>query len=250
MSISCFGQETEIVQEIVKIDDVLYEVSHGERFTIDTKHVLVRLKSPVKKLPDNMKQVSETKTGIIEVEVPEGKDLVEYINELKADGCFESVEYKSNCNMYFSPNDMYLSSQNDYLDAIKAYDAWNFTTGSPSIKVAIIDTGIKREHPDLGYGTGNNNYSNVSYSYGYDYIENTSYHTPEDNHGTGVAGVVGAKTNNHHMGIAGISGGNCCQGVTMISYRLVNDSGVGASQHYGDVIRQAVDDGGKSNQLE
>lgn len=49
MSISCFGQETDIVQEIVKIDDVLYEVSHGERFVIDTKHVFVRVKSSVKK---------------------------------------------------------------------------------------------------------------------------------------------------------------------------------------------------------
>lgn len=54
MSISCFGQETDIVQEIVKIDDVLYEVSHGERFVIDTKHVFVRVKSSVKKLPDNI----------------------------------------------------------------------------------------------------------------------------------------------------------------------------------------------------
>jgi subtilisin family serine protease len=245
MSISCFGQETDIVQEIVKIDDVLYEVSHGERFVIDTKHVFVRVKSSVKKLPDNMKQVSETKSGIIEVEVPEGKDVVEYVNELRDDDSFENVEYKSNCNVYFSPNDMYLQLQYDYLDAIRAFDAWNFTTGSPSVKVAIIDTGIKREHPDLGYGTGNNNYSNVSYSLGYDYIEHTSYHTPDGSHGTGVAGVVGAKTNNDYRGVAGISGGNCCQGVTMISYRLVDDSGAGASGYYGDAIRQAVDDGAK-----
>lgn len=244
VSVGCFGQEKEVVQEIVKIDDVLYEVSHGERFIIDTKHVLVRLKSPVIKMPDNMKQVSITKTGIIEVEVPEGKDVVDYIKELKDNGSFERVEYKSNCNVYFNPNDLYILLQNDYLDAIKAYDAWNYTTGSPSIKVAIIDTWIKKDHEDLGYGLGNNNYSNISYSLGENYIDPASFQISEHNHGTAVAGVVGAKTNNR-LGVTGISGGNYNQGVTLVSYCLVNDSGVGSPNYYGDAIRQAVDDGAK-----
>ena len=245
ISISCFGQETEIVQEIVKIDDVLYEVSHGEHFAIDTQHVLVRLKSSVKKLPNDVKYVSESKSGIIEVEVPEGKDVVEYINELKANGIFESVEYKSNCNVYFSPNDEnYSLYQNGYLNAIKVRDAWNYTTGSPSIKVAIIDTWIKKNHEDLGYGFGNNNYSNISYNLGYDYRGIPSNQTPDDNHGTRVAGVIGAKTNNY-IGVAGISGGNYCQGITMMSYCLVDDSGAGPTHLYGDAIRQAVDDGAK-----
>ena len=242
MSVGCYGQEKGIVQEIVTIDDTLYEVSHGELFVIDTKHVLIKPKSSVKQLPENMKQVSKTQSGKILVEVPQRKDLVEYVKELKKSGVFESVEYKSNCNMYFSPNDAKIAHQNSYLSAINAYDAWNITTGNSTIKVAIIDSGIERGHEDLGYG--NDNYSNLSYSLGYDYIEGTSYHAPDDHHGTGVAGVLGAKTNNG-IGIAGISGGNNCQGVTLVSYRLVHNWGTGPTHLYGDVIRQAVDDGVK-----
>lgn len=244
VSVNCFGQKADFDQEIVKINDTLYEVSHGEHFVVDTKHVLVKLKTSVKKLPDNIKQVSETKSGIIEVEVPENQDVVKYVKELKDSEHFESVEYISNCNVYFSPNDIFLSSQNEYLDAIKAYDAWNYTKGSPSIKVAIIDTWIKKNHEDIGYGSDNNNYSNISNTLGYDYMGHSPNPTPDDIHGTGVAGVIGAKSNNY-KGVAGISGGKYCQGVTMISYCLVNDYGAGAPNYMADAIRQAVDDGSR-----
>ena len=59
VSVGCYGQEKGIVQEIVTINDTLYEVSHGELFVIDTKHVLIKPKASVKQLPENMKQVSK-----------------------------------------------------------------------------------------------------------------------------------------------------------------------------------------------
>lgn len=81
-----------------------------------------------------------------------------------------------------------------------------------------------------------------NYGLGYDYIENTSYHDPDDSHGTEVGGVAGAKTNNG-IGIAGISGGNNSKGVTLISYRLVHSNGSGATHKYADAIYDAVNDG-------
>ncbi|HMS65330.1 MAG TPA: S8 family serine peptidase [Ignavibacteria bacterium] len=76
-------------------------------------------------------------------------------------------------------------------------DAWDFTTGSPNIKIGILDTGIDSLHPDLqqaghllcGYDAVNNiNSSAVDIGY----------------HGTSVAGLIGAVMNNS-TGIAGVA---------------------------------------------
>ena len=79
--------------------------------------------------------------------------------------------------------------------------AWSQTTGSPSIVVAVIDTGYT-QHPDLPTPLP-----------GYDFFDNDTDATdpgdacngqPDSWHGTKVAGVIGAKVNNG-IGIAGIN---------------------------------------------
>ncbi len=76
-------------------------------------------------------------------------------------------------------------------------DAWNHTTGSPSIKIAIVDTGIDSAHADL--------VSNVLM--GYDAITNV-YSVPDDpyGHGTQCAGLIGATMDNS-IGVSGIAPG-------------------------------------------
>jgi len=89
--------------------------------------------------------------------------------------------------------------------------AWNTTTGSSSIVVAVIDTGVLLRHPDLKGKL-------VS---GYDFIANRSValdgngldSNPDDPgdqsqggssfHGTHIAGTIGALTNNNE-GVAGV----------------------------------------------
>ena len=68
---------------------------------------------------------------------------------------------------------------------IKAYQAWDITTGSTSINIGIVDDGMQTDHPDFaGRVTGD----------------------PGDNagHGTGVAGVAAAQGDNT-IGIAGVA---------------------------------------------
>ena len=36
-----------------------------------------------------------------------------------------------------------------HLSKIKAFEAWDITTGDPDIKVCVIDDGVNYEHPDL-----------------------------------------------------------------------------------------------------
>lgn len=72
--------------------------------------------------------------------------------------------------------------------------AWDLTRGDPNIHVAVIDTGVDAAHEDL----------NTRLAPGYDFVSGDS--TPEDNegHGTRIAGIIGAATDNA-TGIAGIT---------------------------------------------
>ncbi len=82
---------------------------------------------------------------------------------------------------------------------IKALDAWNITTGSPDIKIAIIDSGTDTLHSDLvdnmlpGFdATGGGSFG----------FPNTNLRN--DAHGTACAGIAAAKGNNA-IGIAGVA---------------------------------------------
>jgi subtilisin family serine protease len=78
-----------------------------------------------------------------------------------------------------------------------AEGAWDLTSSSPSIRIGIYDSGVDPDHPDFGGGkiAGGKNYEGEVDDYTDDYF-----------HGTYVAGLVGARTNNDY-GIAGVAGG-------------------------------------------
>lgn len=80
--------------------------------------------------------------------------------------------------------------------------AWTLTTGSPFIKVAVLDSGVDTLHPDLmgnllpGYdatGGGSKGYPNLD--------------KPSNAHGTACAGIIAATANNG-IGVAGVAPGS------------------------------------------
>ncbi|MCC5805163.1 MAG: S8 family serine peptidase [Opitutales bacterium] len=98
---------------------------------------------------------------------------------------------------------------------IDAPSAWTRTTGSSDIVVAVIDTGVDYNHPDLrpnmwsnpheaadGTDTSGNGF--VDDIRGWDFAGNTNDPRDVSSHGTGVAGVLGAVGNNA-FGIAGVA---------------------------------------------
>lgn len=78
---------------------------------------------------------------------------------------------------------------------IDATRAWEVTRGAASIKVAVIDEGVYASHPELS----------GKVLPGYNAMNGTNNTTPKigDHHGTGVAGVIAAHSNNG-VGIAGV----------------------------------------------
>ena len=104
------------------------------------------------------------------------------------------VVYAETDNLYWAlltPNDpSYVNQWAQPL--INADDAWNITTGSASVTIAIIDTGIDESHPDLA----------SKIVAGYDFIDGDSNPHDTNGHGTHVAGITAAIGNNG-VGIAG-----------------------------------------------
>lgn len=90
-----------------------------------------------------------------------------------------------------TPSDSQFSAQ-DGVKRIRADEAWTITRGTTTI--AIVDSGADLDHPDLS----------AKIIKGRDFVDGDS--TPEDQHGHGthVAGIASASTNNG-VGIAGVS---------------------------------------------
>lgn len=235
----CYAQNQLITEKTERINDTLYVVENGELFQVNPKIVIVKPIIPLEEIGFDIKAVYTHRLGYIDIEVPEGIDVLDYTAKLRKTGKFESVELFTETKL-LSVEATASESQGDFLTTIKATTAWVLTTGNPNIKVAVLDSGINRDHLDIG--TGYDGYSNVSYTQGYDYIMNMQYAFPASGHGTHVAGVLGAKANNS-IGIAGVAGGNHSSGVTMLSYRLTNIGN--GFEHVDDAIYDAVTAGAK-----
>src|SRR5207302_6410196 len=87
--------------------------------------------------------------------------------------------------------------------------AWDSTTGSSSVVVALLDSGVDYTHPDL----------QGRFVAGYDFVNNDSDPTDDDGHGTMTAGVLGAAAN-HGVGMAGM-----CWTCMIMPVKVLDSSG-------------------------
>lgn len=154
-------------------------------------------------------------------------DKKSLIQTLRNTGIFQYVEMPGPRNLFFIPNDEhYVEYQEEYLNLIGLPQVWDIINDNANILIAIIDSGTKLEHPDLSTnifinpmeildGIDNDNNDKIDDISGWDFVGN-EYETDsfepdnspqptaiENNHGTHVAGIVGARYNNS-IGIAGV----------------------------------------------
>ena len=109
-----------------------------------------------------------------------------------------------------APNSSTIVNATSVLSAINAEAAWNITTGSSNVVVAVLDTGVRLDHPDLapklrpGYDFVRASISNDGDGADADPSDpgDGCGTTTNDWHGTQVSGLVGAATNNG-IGMAG-----------------------------------------------
>jgi len=147
------------------------------------------------------------------------------------------------------PNDEYYSYQWN-LPKIGAAQAWEITTGG-SVVIAILDTGVELEHPDLRAkiwtnpdenpcnGIDDDRNGKVDDVHGWDFVNDDN--DPQDDHGKGthVAGIAAAESDNEE-GIAGVS-----WGAMIMPVKVLNSDAWG---YYSDIVEgiyYAADEGAK-----
>jgi subtilisin family serine protease len=151
---------------------------------------------------------------------------------------------------------------------VKAPAAWNVTTGSSAITIAVIDDGAEMTHEDLaaniftnpgeiaGNGIDDDHNGFVDDVHGWDFSNNDNDPSPasvDDNHGTAVSGVAAARGNN----ATGVSG--ACQNCKILPVKIFSpdyagDTAVATAIRYAatfaDVINNSWGGGGPSATLQ
>ncbi|MHA2358006.1 MAG: S8 family serine peptidase, partial [Candidatus Heimdallarchaeaceae archaeon] len=140
-----------------------------------------------------------------------------------------------------------------HLDRINIRGAWEITTGSPDIIVAVIDSGVDFSHPELAHaqwvnedekadnGEDDDGNGYVDDRYGWDFYRNDSVPGPDgfqliNGHATFVAGMLAAKMDGN--GVVGVA-----PDVTMMNIQIWDHNLAGDSDKLGRAIRYAVDNG-------
>lgn len=233
--------------------------------------------------------LEDTQTQFAAGEAARRERLIQRINDLKQTGLFEYVEPDYYVSMDLTPTDQAFvdgtlwglrntgQSGGQAGADISATSAWDLTTGSTNVIVAVIDTGIRYTHRDLtnqmwrnpgesGGGKENNgidddNNGYVDDVFGINAIDDSGDPFDDNDHGTHCAGTIGAAANdgNPHVGVAwrvrlmgckflgGSGGGSTSDAIKCVDYavsmgaKILNNSwgGGGYSQALYDSINNA-----------
>jgi subtilisin family serine protease len=221
------------------------------------------------------------------VRLPKGMSVDEGIAAYRRLASVSDVQPNYIYRLDVTPNDPRFGSLYG-MNKISAPTAWDTNTGSASVVVAIIDSGVAYNHEDLspnmwhnpgeiaGNGIDDDGNGYVDDVYGIDAINNDSDPIGDLDHGTHVAGTIGAAGNNA-KGVTGVNwnvrlmalkshdaSGNgtaasvlqCFQYATMmkrrgINIRVTNNSWGGAPEAagYDQALKDAIDAAGNAGIL-
>jgi thermitase len=161
-------------------------------------------------------------------EVPEGSEL-STAERLNAD---PTVEYAEPNYRFYAfdrvPNDPRFNRQWAHT-IMHSPGAWDITTGCTGVTIAIIDTGIDEAHPDLA----------GKLVAGWDYVDGDSNPHDLNGHGTHVAGIAAAMTNNG-VGVAGMD-----WSARIMPIRVLDNQGNGYADDVANGIRWAFNHGAR-----
>jgi subtilisin family serine protease len=225
----------ETVRQIAD-NGVWFDVVESEitvRFDAETR-TLERFRERVAGLSDELAALGDldlvrvNRLGIHDLRVPVGEDAFELAAHFRATGLVLYAEVPTLGQWVADPNDPRFGDQyalrntgqsGGLVDAdIDADEAWDITAGVSSIVVAVADSGTEYTHVDLaanmwknpgeieGNGQDDDNNGYVDDYHGWDFEGNDGDPSSTNGHGTQVAGMVAAVTDNG-VGVAGTAGG-------------------------------------------
>ncbi len=197
------------------------EVASGELLVTYKEGASKKAKEEAPKKVNGKVQKDFPEIDVQLVSVPEVKDeqnqeareqaLEQKKEDLEQAPDVEAVDYNHVREGDWVPNDPRYGNQWGY-QKINAPGAWDTTRGSSSVKVAVIDSGIDWDHPDLwGKVVGD-----------YDFVDDDDDASAGHIHGTHVAGTIAANTNNN----AGVAG--TCPNCSLLIARVLDNNNQGS----------------------
>ncbi len=204
------------------------------------------------------------------VQLLEGADVFTLTEALSALPSIEYAEPMYIRELYdsqFIPNDAYYP-QSWHHNVVNTPDAWDIQTGSDTVVIAIIDTGVDSDHPDLSQNLWNNPgeipnnlidddlNGKVDDIYGWNFVNENGNVSHEwdwhpynaEDHGTHCAGIAAGVTNNL-IGIAGASHHSkimTCKIFPYVSDAAAANAIIYAADNGADVISNSWGGGGSS----
>lgn len=233
------GRESIRVQKAMVADHVIVRLHDGADEAAFERFVRARGASIRHRIPG-------TSLRLVSFEPSDGNalsDMLEVFNSEK-----DLVSYAEPDHLVQPsavPNDPLFPLQWDK-PQIHAPDAWDIETGSASVIVGVIDTGVDHTHPDLapniwtnpgevpGNGIDDDGNGYIDDTRGWDFYSADNDPMDVYDHGTLTAGTVGAKGNNA-IGITGV-----CWDVSLLPLRFMGPTGFGTTSGAAEAIRYAT----------
>jgi subtilisin family serine protease len=169
-------------------------------------------------------------------------NVLQIVQELSKQPAVEYAEPDYLAHIITTPNDPEYPNQWG-LEKINAPAAWDVVTGTTDVVIAVVDAGIDATHPELsgqlwqnpgeiaGNGNDDDNNGYVDDIYGWNFVNNNTDLSDNTGHGTEVAGIIAAATNNG-IGIAGM-----CWQCRLMIVKVVQPGGVA---NYSDIATGVV----------
>jgi len=158
-----------------------------------------------------------------------GKSPVEAVAKLRADRRVETADPNYERKAAVVPNDPgFVNGDQPYLNNLGMPSAWGLNRGS-NLTVAIVDTGVDLDHPEF---TGR-------ILPGRDFVNDDFVADDDNGHGTMVAGITAAGTDNS-IGVAGTA-----WTARVLPVKVLNEAGGGTDADVVDGITWAVGQGAK-----
>ena len=167
-----------------------------------------------------------SKIGYIKVRIPDGRDVISVIKEVREEYKLKIPEpnYISNVLTVSDP----LFNDQWYIPDTNFDKAWEKAKSKDPIKVAVIDSGVDANHPDLKGKILN----------GRDFLNDDTDASDDHGHGTFVAGIIAAEANN--IGIKGLH-----DYVQIVPVKVIDENGLGTYEDVAKGILFAADNAAK-----